>query len=230
MKTNRHSRRATRHAALHRAHARHTSDGAVMFIVVVTLGLLAAMGVYGLSSTSADIKSAGHMREALQGQRAGEHAMNMTAETLNPAAAKVLVDSMFCQKRTIDCKTATPYATALGLPAPATAACRRLNETEMKLIAAKVNPFVSGVDGFAPDSFGPIVAKPNVEVEMSNPIDIPPPPGSAYDPSTRFTQVTVTVFVNVRNAPTEPAVSVVTGRGRLTIGPITGATQCTEAP
>ncbi|CAN5917725.1 hypothetical protein BH11MYX4_BH11MYX4_13540 [soil metagenome] len=51
--------------ALARARARRRNAGAVMFIVAVTLGLLAVMGVYGLSATSADIRSAGHMREAL---------------------------------------------------------------------------------------------------------------------------------------------------------------------
>jgi hypothetical protein len=194
-----------------------------MFIVVVTLGLLAAMGVYGLSAAQSDIKSAGHMREALQAQRAGEHALTMTAETFNPASAKALVESMSGAKRTQNCKTATIYGGAA--PVPPTAACLRLTEAEMKVIGNTVNTWTA-VPGFSSDSFGAVSAIPNVEVEISNPIDIPPPAGSGYDPATqRFTQVTATVFVNVRSTvdPNTPAQSVVAGRGRLTVGPITGS-------
>ena len=71
----------------HRARARRQSEGAVMFIVAVTLGLLAAMGVYGLTATQADIKSAGHMREALQAQRAGEHALSWRRRPSTPQAS-----------------------------------------------------------------------------------------------------------------------------------------------
>ena len=205
-----------------------------MFIVVVTLGLLAAMGVYGLTATQADIKSAGHMREALQAQKAGELALMMTAETFNPASAKALVESMSDRdKRTINCRTAaglldvpasvTPLPIGTN-PVPAKSACLRLSETEMKLVGNSVNTWTA-VPAFSADSFGAVDATPAVQVEISNPVDIPPPPGSGYDPATqRFTQVTATVFVNVKptSAPTGPSDSVVAGRGRLTVGPITG--------
>jgi hypothetical protein len=198
-----------------------------MFIVVVTLGLLAAMGVYGLSAASADIKSAGHMREALQAQKAGESALITTAETFNPASAKGLVEAMSGPKRTMNCKTATSYSGPL--PAPPQAACLRLSTDEMKVVADGIagngpNPWVSTVPPFAPDSFGAITNKPFVQVEISNPVDIPPPPGSGYDPATqRFTQVTATVYVEVKSASAAAAESVVAGRGRMTVGPISGS-------
>ncbi len=196
-----------------------------MFIVVVTLGLLAAMGVYGLSATQSDIKAAGHMREALQSQRAGEHALMMTAETFNPGSAQLVVQSMSGAKRTTNCKTATPYVGPD--PAPPGAACRRLNEAEMKTIGLSVNTNAwATTPGFATDSFGAVLSAPSAEVEVSNPVDIPPAAGSGYDPATqRFTQVTVTVFSTVRSTvdPNTPALSAVMGRGRMTVGPITGA-------
>lgn len=191
-----------------------------MFIVVVTLGLLAAMGVYGMSAASSDIRSAGHMRDALQGQKAGEHALIMTAETLNPGTAQALITNMTdANNRTKDCKTAAPYAGA-GT-APSAAGCLRLTEVEMKNAVTYVNPLVT--TGFALDSFGALNTRPYVEVELSNPLDVPPPPGSNYNPATtKFTQVTATVFVNVRVTPTSAAQAVVAGRGRLTVGPIQG--------
>lgn len=211
-----------------------------MFIVVVTLGLLAAMGVYGLTATQAEVTSAGHMREALQAQKAGEHTLMMTAETFNPASAKALVEAMSGAKRTTNCKTAAgagdvpaniaPYTGSV--PVPAKAACLRLSEDEMKIVGEsaidtsgnKLNTWAAL--GWAPDSFGAVDAKPTVQVEISNPVDIPPPAGSGYDPaSQRFTQVTATVFVEVRSLanPNSPTTSVVVGRGKMTVGPITGS-------
>ena len=195
-----------------------------MFIVVVTLGLLAAMGVYGLTATQAEIRSAGHMREALQAQRAGEHGLAMAAETLNPGSVSEIINSMSGTKRTTICKTAMPYVGA-QCPVPPQHACRKLDENEMKIFGNTVNTWTA-VPGFSTDSFGAVASTPKYEVELSNPVDVPPPAG--YPANTRFTQVTVTAFVNVRStiAPLTPAQSVVTGRGRLTVGPITGPPQC----
>ncbi len=213
---------SSRGSVFARARARKESDGAVMFIVVITLGLLAAMGVYGMTSASSDIKAAGHMRDALQGQKAGEHALIMTAEALNPASVQALVANMSDENnRTKNCKTAAPF-TGTGA-VPAASACLRLTEAEMRNAYYVGSPLPPVIDGFASDSFGALNTKPYVEVELSNPLDVPPPPGSGYDPSTtKFTQVTATVFVNVRTAPTAAAQAVVAGRGRLTVGPIQG--------
>ena len=62
-----------------------------MFVVAVTLGLLAAMGVYGLSATAMDIRAAGHFRENAQAQSAAEHAIMLTAETFTPGTAGEIV-------------------------------------------------------------------------------------------------------------------------------------------
>lgn len=196
-----------------------------MFIVVVTLGLLAAMGVYGLTAAQSDIRQAGHMREALQAQHAGEHALMMAAESLTPSSMPEVVKKMRDGTvRTKDCKTATAYAGKLD-PVPPQAACWRLDEAQMKTLAPVSNPW-SGVAGFASDSFGAVASTPQVAVEISNPLDTQA--GAGYGGQNMyFTQVTATVFVNVRSTSnlSSPAQSVVAGRGRLTIGPIVGTGQ-----
>jgi len=204
--------------ALRRARARRRNAGAVMFIVVVTLGLLAAMGVYGLSATSADVRSAGHLREALQAQKAAENALTITAETLNPKGVGPLIGQMSTAGRTANCKTASPLGVGVT-PVPPGAACLRLTEASMQMAAKPVNPWIAGVNAFAPDSFGAVAATPNVTVELSDPFDVQRP---GFDPSMRFTQVTATVFVDVKSTydPTGPSQAIVAGRGRMTVGPI----------
>jgi hypothetical protein len=82
-----------------------------------------------------------------------------------------------------------------------------------------VTPWVSGVPAFASDSFGAVASVPNVSVELSDPFDVQRP---GFDASMRFTQITATVFVDVRSTVDlgTPAQALVTGRGRLTVGPI----------
>jgi hypothetical protein len=210
-----------------------------MFIVAMTLSMLAAMGIYGLSATSMDIRSAGHVREALQAQRAGEHALIATAETFNPATATGLVATMMggSGKQTTTCKTAAPFTgnaetrsseacLRLVLCDPAEPSC---TSREMDQIAKLVNAWPT-TGAYSGASFGPAPPAPFaqlypfVRVEITNPVDVPPPPGSGTDPTqSRFSQVTVTVFTELRATLTSPAQSSITGRGRLTVGPIQGA-------
>jgi hypothetical protein len=209
--------RRTSGLVLRRARARRRSAGAVMFIVVVTLGLLATMGVYGLSATSADVKAAGHMREALQAQKAGELALTMTAETLSPQSVGPIIGQMSTANRTANCKTAAPLGVGV-MPVPPAAACLRLTEAGMRTASINVNLWTAA-PGFASDSFGAVNSAPNVNVELSDPFDVQRP---GFDASMRFTQVTATVFVDVRSTVDlgAPSQAIVSGRGRLTVGPI----------
>ena len=87
----------------------------------------------------------------------------------------------------------------------------------MRLINQQVNPWIG--PAFAPDAFGSVALKPFVRVEVTNPMDKSPPPGSAIGGRYTFTEVTATVFVALPTAPGTPARAVSQGRGRLTVGP-----------
>lgn len=211
--------------ALARARARRRNAGAVLFIVSVTLGLLAVMGVYGLTATAADIRGAGSMREAVQAQRAGEAALMMTAETFNPTVAQGLVSTMnLGGAQTKDCLTAAPYTG--NTATRAAESCLRLDPARMVVIANTsnaANPFawvVAGAPaepGFTAQSFGKVANQPRINVEVANPINIEVPAGNSQN--VQYTQVTATVFVQIRPILGGNTVSAVAGRARLTVGP-----------
>lgn len=197
----------------------------MLFIVAVTLGLLAVMGVYGLTAASNDVRAAGDMRQALQGQRAGEAGMIMTAETFNPTVAATLVAQMSnnAGQTTVGCKSAGNYTGAIATRDAE--ACLVLDPLHMKMISQFVNGganqwvSVSGAqDGFTLQSFGPVAQQPYVTVELTNPIDVP---NSKYSKTVHFTQLTATVYVQTKASATTAATSVVKGRGRVTVGPTT---------
>jgi Tfp pilus assembly protein PilX len=201
-----------------RARRRKRDGGAVLFIVAVTLGLLAVMGIYGLSATSADVRATGHMREALQGQKAGEAALMMTAETFGPSRAEGLVAQATAgpgQGQSTNCKTASPYT---GNSATKYAeACLRLDPSEMVTIANTVNRWVA--EPFTTESFGRVTNQPFISVEVTNPVDIPV---SMNNQDVYYTQLTVTVFVDVKPSAGVPAETSIVGRGRFTVGPRLG--------
>jgi hypothetical protein len=205
-----------------------------MFIVAVTLGLLAAMGVYGMSATSVDIRAAGHLREATQAQSAAEHAVMITADTFTPGTAGELIRAMQSGTggagdiQSTKCKTANAFNTPAepNTDYRSAQACLSWNLTEMENINSNVNKWLNmtgtaGTDRstFSVDSFGEVPDKPFLRVEITNPVDIPPPSGTSLNDRFTFTQVTATVFVNMQTAPNTPADSMVLGRGRLTVGP-----------
>ena len=86
--------------------------------------------------------------------------------------------------------------------------------------AALTNNTWTAAPGFATDSFGAVSSAPNINVELSDPFNVQRP---GFDPALfTFTQVTATVFADVRSTvdPTLPSQAIVSGRGRLTVGPL----------
>lgn len=206
-----------------------------MFIVAVTLGLLAAMGVYGLTSTGVDVRAAGHLREATQAQSAAEHALMLTATTFTPGTTGEIVKAMQAGQtgagtdiQTTNCKTSNPYNAGTNAEFRAAQACLSWSITEMSNIAKNVNAWT--LDGttnttFTSESFGQVPNWPYLRVEITNPVDVPPPPGTGLNDRFTFTQITVTTFVDMKNATTASAAATVApestlqGRGRITVGP-----------
>jgi len=234
--------------AIRRSRRRRKSGGAAMFIVAVTLGLLAAMGVYGLSATAYDVKASGHVREATQAQHAAETALMLTAETLQPGTAGKIVNDMQglstseFKAASRACRTSKPASatTALETKHRVSEACFILSSDEMKGMAPipKANgnawhndPFRAKV-GTTPGAFGQVDLYPFFRIELTNPInwDIPAgfsTSGQAVKPPI-YTSVRTTVFVELKPGTSfadardnHPAQVVATGRGRLIVGPYT---------
>jgi hypothetical protein len=221
-----------------RARARKRSAGAAMFIVAITLALLAAMGVYGLSATAVDVRSAGHLREAAQAQGAAEHAMILTAETFTPGTAGALVTAMQSGTggtavQATKCKTSNVFngTNEANADFRAAQACLSWDVAQMENLAQGVNPWLnllgtantSDRTTFSSDatggSFGPVVNKAFLRVEVTNPVEMPPPPGSSITDRYATAQITATVFVEMKTAANVAADSIVLGRGRMTVPP-----------
>jgi hypothetical protein len=229
----------SRSLAVRRALRRRKEAGAALFVVSVTLALLAAMGVYGLTSTSLDVRSAGHNREAMVGQNVAQHTLMLTAETFSPSKAQGIINGMYGDNRTKDCKTTRKFTAGSVTKTNNAEACTRLNPARMQLLSIGPSsaqaPIGTGAGYiFQPDSFGKdwngvpytnttaaTVIQPEVQVEVSNPVAVSMPGFQSSDMNNQqkqFAQLTITVFTEMRE-PNKPPTTSVLGRGRIIVGP-----------
>jgi hypothetical protein len=85
-----------------------------------------------------------------------------------------------------------------------------------------LNPYISTY--FTGQSFGGVVGPSGtltgfIRVEVTNPVDVPPPPGSGLDGRYVFTQLTATVYSDFKGTFKAPADTTSIARGRITVGP-----------
>jgi hypothetical protein len=221
-----------------------------MFIVAVTLGLLAAMGVYGLSATAYDVRAAGHVREATQAQHAAEAGIILAAETLQAGTAGEMVRAMQADPsvgfklNSRACKTSKPPSSTLDDASKyrVAEACLILSPKEMQNISpiktwVAPDPLVVGAETgvFTSKSFGEVPVFPFLRVELTNPINWQGARenagnmiGGQGNPVNIKTMVRATVFVELKEGTdavdamkNHPAQTVVAGRGHLVVGPYT---------
>ena len=212
-----------RQTAVRAARLRQKSGGAAIFIVAVTLALLASMGIYGLSSAANDVSAAGYLRQNTQAQHLDEGVLMATAESITPGTAAQIVRDMVdpnsrSNTTTIPCKSAN--APTSNLATTTAEACIRLTESQMKVLAANVNAWTGPV--FQPGGLG-IPQDPYFRVEITNPIEVPGPAGNSGDGQAGaqmyFAQVTVTIYVDLKTDAGAAPDATMLGRGRLTVGP-----------
>lgn len=205
-----------------------------MFIVAITLALLAAMGVYGLNATAYDVRAAGQGRAAAQAQHAADVGIQTAAYGANVNAAGLYNQLMTPPPPgiTMNCFSAKPVIAGDGDMNRAANACVAADSDKLKSWAkstiwpgpdtnAGPNPGPPPPTPFMKDSFGVVPDYANVRVEYTNPIDVAAPAG--FDSSMVFTSVRVSVRVEMRqqvDATTRLAPDTVAmGRGRILIGP-----------
>jgi hypothetical protein len=218
--------------ARHRARLRKKSGGAAMFIVAITLALLAAMGVYGLTATARDIQAAGDSRMNVQLQHTAVGAFMSAAETIVSSGTGGTTDGIVNTMTggagyqsnappygASACRSTKPYS---GNAAFKNAeACTVLDMQHMASIASGSNalipppsPFCANCPHLNSDSWGGIPQQPNFWIEVTNPRPIGCPPGNDSQQNI-CKELTLTVYMNAVPGAGLAPTSVVVGRGRL---------------
>jgi hypothetical protein len=115
------------HAIKRRTAARRGQDGAALFIVAMSLAVLASVGVFALAAASAETKSAGYERTATQSNYLASYGVLGGAHEMVASKASLYLGLMMT--------TPDPICLALPNVPPSasilTRACRRLGSAEL---------------------------------------------------------------------------------------------------
>jgi hypothetical protein len=188
-----------RHASKARARRRRQAGGAVMFIVAMTLAVIAAMGVYALQMASTEVKTAGFIRQQLQTQYLSEYGVVAAAQalTVNPQVYATVVATQ------PDTGCFTLYQISTQPTAnPQSKACHRAGSTELGTQVVAVgapatllSAFTSAGSDLTRGTVG-IATFPDFFVEVTDPNPRQPPPGYASNSSRPicFEQVTASAM------------------------------------
>ena len=219
--------------AKRRAALRHRDDGAVMFIVAMTLAVLASVGIYALAAAATEVRMSGNERQNTQTHYLAEYGVLGAAREMVGARALFTVNRMITAKtQDTNCVSLQGVPTT-GVPA-STTACVRMGSQELG--AAWNQPLVVAYGGTVgaqpytapPGSFGATPMNGDFFVEFTEPMQLSAPARYSTNANACFAQITATSigltqpFVpNVTN-PTAlfGGEGVETQRARLIAGPL----------
>jgi hypothetical protein len=164
--------------AKRRAARRRLDGGAIMFIVAMTIAVLASVGIYALVAATTEVRMSGNERQSTQTHYLAEYGILGAAREISSTIADKYVQLMASNPDTCLSLAAVP-ATA----GPLALQCRRLggsqefqsawgNATPVTVVYGGKVPYAPG---FAPGSFGPTPMTGDFFVELSEPSQEPAP-------------------------------------------------------
>jgi hypothetical protein len=189
--------------AKRRASHRHRDAGAVMFIVAMTLAVLASVGVYALAAAATEVRTSGNERQNTQTHYLAEYGVLGITHEIVSSKAQFYLGLML---GTPD----NPCVSLPGVPSTAsivTRACRRLGSAELGqpwTNASTVVPYAGTAPyqaGIAPGSFGPIPITGDFFVELTEPVQAMAPARYSTDLHFCFIEITATA-----NGITQPII------------------------
>jgi hypothetical protein len=198
----------------------------VLFIVAMTLAVLAAMGIYALRSASLEVRTSGYGRQAAQAHYLAEYGVVSAAETINSDTADLHLGLMInSARRDTNCLSLPNVNVADPNVALTSKACRRMGAAE---IAQQFG--ASSQQAFPSNPFGPFPLTGDFFIEITDPFQAQPPEGFGLDLGMCFTSLTVAAFgvaqpqATVADGGTVASyyssVGLELARSRITAGPI----------
>ncbi len=219
--------------AKHRARARRRSRGAIVFIVSMTLAVLASLGLYALAAASTEVKTSGYGRQAAQTHYLSEYGVAAAANDMNGTNAPLYLSLMRDPtKRDSNCVSLQGVqVTAADL----SKACRRMGAAELSSVWGKnlYGNNVKAVEKFdgtsTAGSLGPFAISGDFFVEITDPAQAAPVAGNGTNMPMCYVQYTVTsvgitqpdtnLIQNLPPTALYGSESLETSRGRITAGP-----------
>ncbi len=181
--------------ARRRAAARRGQGGAALFVVSMTIAVLASVGIYALAAAANEVRTSGYERQNTQTHYLATYGVLGAAHEMVASKAQFYMGLMMSQPDY--CPGSLPGVN-ISTAAPITKACRRLGAPELGIPWTNAStldaytgtrPYASGA---APGSFGPTPTQGDFFVELTEPTQAQPPARYGLNLNFCFIQLTVT--------------------------------------
>jgi hypothetical protein len=215
--------------AKRRGSRRAGEAGAAMFVIAMTLAVLASVGVYALAAAANEVRTAGNERQSTQTHYLAQYGVVGANHELIASKAQYYVGLMLGPQTTEQTCASLPGITSTSAVAPITKACRRLYSSELGGTWTPqpfIVPYTAAAYASTPGSLGPVPMAGDFFIELTEPAKAHAAARYATDLSFCFVRLTVT-----SNGLTQPVVTSQTTavyaneglevqRARLIAGPV----------
>lgn len=216
--------------AKRRALRRRGEAGAALFVVSMTIAVLASVGIYALAAASNEVKTSGYERQNTQTHYLASYGILGAAHEIMASKAQFYMGLMMTTPDT--CPGSLPGVN-LATASPITKACRRLGSAELGMAwqGAATDAYAGTVPyqaGQNPGSFGPTPTQGDFYVELTEPTQANPPARYGLNLNFCFIELTATATGITRpQFPTTPDFTATYGaegiemqRARILAGPV----------
>jgi hypothetical protein len=195
----------TLHLAKRRSARRRDEAGAALFVVSMTIAVLASVGMYALAAASSEVKTSGYERQNTQTHFLATYGVLGTTHEMIATKAQFYMGLMLSVPD-------TPCVSLPGVPNTAsilTRACRRLGAAELGVAwtgAAILDPYAGTApyqSGVNPGSLGPTPTQGDFFVELTEPTQANPP--ARYATNLQFCFIELTATANGITRPLFPS-------------------------
>jgi Tfp pilus assembly protein PilX len=145
-----------------RARRRQRNEGAIIFIVAMTLALLASLGAYALTNTTSEIRTSGYQRQATQAHYMADLATGAGVDVFSAENASYIDNQM---------RTTTPATPCVSVPPPGATNVSEITKRCVKFHPKYIERNWNGVAAAPPDALGLSAATGNFRVEVSESIN-----------------------------------------------------------
>lgn len=161
-----------------RARRRQTQSGAIMFILAVTLAVLASLGLYAMKAASTEIKTSGFLRQSAQSQYLAEYGVLATTQSMGGTLGQMQVSSATSATHDTGCISLGNIANTAGFRSQT---CRRVGANEVQGMLWNGSGLVAIPKyqaGVTPGGLGPFPIEGDYFVELTDPARRESAPGN----------------------------------------------------
>jgi len=207
---------------------RKREAGAALFVVSMTISVLASVGIYALAAAASEVKTSGYERQNTQTHYLASYGTLGAAHEIVSSKAQFYMGLMLSMPDS--CPGSLP-----GVPTSAsilTRACRRMGAPEMSTSWAgkTTDTYLGSVpyqSGQTPGSFGPTPTQGDFFVELTEPLQANPPAQYGLNLNFCFIELTVTstgitrpTFATPNYTATYGSEGIEMQRSRILAGPV----------